>query len=146
MPSCTSCLPACMHACASPCPHFLTAHCVSGCLYLHLPSVIVSLSFRPPLLHLVAEEDRRKLREEAAKKNYNAMAPPMAAYTSEVALASVETALSGAGAVAAAPQVVQGLAEKRALIAKTTTELDEEAKKKAEQVGWDEWAGGRNGV
>lgn len=49
------------------------------------------------------EEERNRLREEAAGKKYNAMAPPVAAYTSEVALASVETALGGSAAQVSLP-------------------------------------------
>jgi len=81
-----------------------------------------------------AEQDRQKLREEAAKQKYNAMAPPVAAYRSEVALANVESALGGASTAAPTGAQQAGLAEKRALIAKTPQELDEEARKKAEQV------------
>lgn len=65
------------------------------------------------------------------------MAPPMAAYRSEVAIASVETTIASSsqgGGAAVAPSAA-GLAEKRALIANTAAELDEEARRKAEQVG-----------
>ncbi len=90
-----------------------------------------------PLAPGGAEEERRRLREEAARHTYNQMAPPMAAYRSEVAIASVETTIasSGQGGGAAAAPSAAGLAEKRALIAKTAAELDEEARRKAEQVG-----------
>ncbi|KAL4433711.1 hypothetical protein ABPG75_000152 [Micractinium tetrahymenae] len=80
------------------------------------------------------EEERRKLREEAAKQKYNQMAPPMAAYRSEVAIAAVESTLaSSQGGGASAPSAAS-LAEKRALIARTAAELDEEARRKAEQT------------
>ena len=82
-----------------------------------------------------AEQERQKLREEAAGKVYNAMAPPVAAYTSEVAIASVETSLAGgAGAASQAAAAAKALEEKRALLARSAAELDEEARKRAEQV------------
>lgn len=79
-----------------------------------------------------AEEERRRLREAASQHKYNQMAPPMAAYRSEMAVAAVETTLaSGQGGAPGAAS----LAEKRALIARTAAELDEGARRKAEQVG-----------
>ncbi|KAL4450685.1 hypothetical protein ABPG77_001041 [Micractinium sp. CCAP 211/92] len=91
---------------------------------------------RPSRGPALSEEERRRLREEAARHTYNQMAPPMAAYRSEVAIASVETTIasSGQGGGAAAAPSAAGLAEKRALIAKTAAELDEEARRKAEQT------------
>lgn len=82
-----------------------------------------------------AEEERRRLREEASKHKYNQMAPPMAAYRSEVAIAAVESTIAGnqGGGAPSAPSAAS-LAEKRALIARTAAELDEEARRKAEQV------------
>lgn len=83
-----------------------------------------------------AEQDRQKLREEAAGKTYNKMAPPVAAYTSEVALASVESSLAGGNSAAAqAAAAARAIEEKRALLARSAAELDEEARKRAEQVG-----------
>ncbi|PRW20657.1 SWI SNF-related matrix-associated actin-dependent regulator of chromatin subfamily A 1 isoform X1 [Chlorella sorokiniana] len=82
-----------------------------------------------------SDQDRQKLREEAAGKTYNTMAPPVAAYTSEVALASVESSLAGGTSAAAqAAAAAKAIEEKRALLARTTAELDEEARKKAEQA------------
>lgn len=64
------------------------------------------------------------------------MAPPVAAYTSEVALASVESSLAGGTSAAAqAAAAAKAIEEKRALLARSAAELDEEARKKAEQVG-----------
>jgi len=95
-------------------------------------------SLKPPSAFFVvaAEQDRQKLREEAAGKTYNAMAPPVAAYTSEVALASVESSLAGGTSAAAqAAAAAKAIEDKRALLARSTAELDEEARKRAEQVG-----------
>ena len=64
------------------------------------------------------------------------MAPPVAAYTSEVALASVESSLAGGSSAAAqAAAAAKAIEEKRALLARSAAELDEEARKRAEQVG-----------